>query len=457
MKRIYRALVLTATAVAALSAAGPAAAEEKTETFRFPVTVQGYQVKQEMTLAEHPKVDGFITGMSTDVVDEDGKSVPIDRIMLHHIVFSKFGDANPQCDEFRAFDYDQKLPGLARPFYGAGEERNVLDLPPGYGLPTAASDRWINTWMLMNHKRKKDSVFIEWKVTYDTDPNIKPVNPYWLDVVNCNADPIYNVPGGGKPGSTHSRSYDFEMPESGHIVAAGGHVHGGGKNLEISQPGCGDRRLMRMDPAWGTADHPFYNVRPVLHEPGPIAVSAYFTSQGFPIAKGETLRLTSNYDNELPHTRVMGISLVYVAPSSEPVNPCAQLPSDVQRVQTTQPFRTKPPRFTVPIVGIGPNGNARDIKRPPGRTVRLKSGAKIGVRDYYFTRPNVKVKRGAKLNWRFRSKADVHNVTLASGPRGFGSPNRKSGRFSYRFRKKGKYRIFCALHPVAMTETVTVK
>jgi plastocyanin len=247
------------------------------------------------------------------------------------------------------------------------------------------------------------------------------------------------------------------MPESGHIIAAGGHVHGGGKNLEISQPGCGNRRLMRMDPAWGTADHPFYSVRPILHEPGPIAVSAYFSSQGFPVAKGETIRLTSNYDNELPHTRVMGISLVYVAPSSEPVNACGPLPADVQRVQTTQPFRSKPPRFTVPIVGIGPNGNARDIKRPPGKTVRLKSGANIGVRDYYFSRPNVRVRRGAKLNWRFKSRADVHNVTLASGPRGFGSPNRKAGRFSYRFRAKGKYKIFCALHPVAMTETVTVK
>jgi plastocyanin len=48
-------------------------------------------------------------------------------------------------------------------------------------------------------------------------------------------------------------------------------------------------------------------------------------------------------------------------------------------------------------------------------------------------------------------------VTVANGPRGFGSPNRRKGRFSYRFKKRGKYQIFCALHPVAMTETVTVK
>ena len=153
----------------------------------------------------------------------------------------------------------------------------------------------------------------------------------------------------------------------------------------------------------------------------------------------------------------MGISVVYLAPSSEPVNGCGPLPMDAGPFQTSQPHRTKAPRFTVPIVGIGPNGVARDISRPPGRTVKLKSGSNIGVRDYYFSRPNVQVRRGARLNWRFRSERDIHNVTLASGPRGFGSPNLKDGRFSYRFKARGKYRIFCALHPVAMTEVVTVK
>ena len=44
------------------------------------------------------------------------------------------------------------------------------------------------------------------------------------------------------------------------------------------------------------------------------AVSAYLSSQGFPVAQGQPLKLTATYDNTLPHTRVMGISLVYVAP-----------------------------------------------------------------------------------------------------------------------------------------------
>src|SRR3954462_11901074 len=106
--------------VVMLCAAGPAAAEQKTETFRYPVEVKGYQVRQEMTGADHPKVDGFITGMSVDIVDADGTPVPIQRLMLHHIVFSTLGEQNPQCPQFTGFDATQKLPGLARPFYGAG-------------------------------------------------------------------------------------------------------------------------------------------------------------------------------------------------------------------------------------------------------------------------------------------------------------------------------------------------
>src|SRR4051794_16413909 len=167
--------------LAVLFAAGPASAAEKTETFRYPVEVKGYQVRQEMTPADHPNVDGFITGMSVDIVDADGTPVPIQRLMLHHIVFSKLGDGNPQCSQFRGFDYTQKLAGLARPFYGAGEERNQPRLPGGYGLRMKANEPWLNAGMLINHKKPTDKAFMGWRVTYPADPATKPVHPYWLD------------------------------------------------------------------------------------------------------------------------------------------------------------------------------------------------------------------------------------------------------------------------------------
>jgi plastocyanin len=154
----------------------------------------------------------------------------------------------------------------------------------------------------------------------------------------------------------------------------------------------------------------------------------------------------------------MGISMIYVAPSDGPVDGCGPLPVDAHSFTTPLPHRTSPPRFIVPIVGIGPDGRARDISAPPGATSNLADNATIGVRNYFFSRPNVRVKRGTTLNWAFAGGTSaIHNVTVASGPRGFGSPNHSDSRFSYRFKVRGKYRIFCALHPVSMTEVVTVK
>jgi plastocyanin len=455
MKRLLPALLL----VVLLYAAAPASAEVKTETFRFPVTVKGYQVKQEMTFGvQHPNVDGYITGMSTNVVNADGSPVPIQRLMLHHIVFSNVGQQNPLCPSYRGFDANQTLPGLATPLYGAGEERNILALPPGYGLRLHANDSWLMTWMLMNHRKTKDSAFIEWKVTYTTDPQ-QEVKLYWLDVENCKADPIFSVPGGGKPGSTYTKTAEITMPESGHVVAAGGHVHGGAYGLDISQPDCENRTIVHVQPAWGTADHPFYHVRPILHEPGPIAMSGTLSSQGFPVAAGQRIRLTATYDNQYPHTRVMGIAGMYVAPSSTPVDGCGPLPSDAATFQTSAPHRSDPPVFKVPITGLDSNGKAVTIQHPPGKTVTLSSGSNIDVKSFFFSRPNVKVKRGAKLTWLFKGAGtDLHNVTLANGPLGFASPNYGTkAKFTYRFNRRGKYQIFCALHPVSMTETVTVK
>jgi hypothetical protein len=52
-----------------------------------------------------------------------------------------------------------------------------------------------------------------------TDQTLTAVKPYWFDVRNCRADPIFSVPGNGKMFSTYSQSADFTMPESGTFVA----------------------------------------------------------------------------------------------------------------------------------------------------------------------------------------------------------------------------------------------
>lgn len=428
-----------------------------------PIEVGAYAVRQDVTFGlPKPPVDGAIRHMEVDITDRGGTPVPISRLMLHHIVFlnlgARIGDRRDgTCDQFEMWDSRTRLPGFGERFYAAGEERAELDLPAGYGYRSAAADTWAMTWMVMNHRGRADRAYVSYEVQVDTDPGVQHAVPYWLDVRNCKADPVYDVPGGGRPGALHTETADWTVPEAGRLVAGAGHVHGGARDLELSQPGCGDRTLFRSRPAWGRSDHPFYNVKPILHEPGPISMSGLLSPTGIPVAAGERVRLSSVYDGTLPHTRVMGIMVVFLVPDAAVTAPCGPLPADAAEVVTTQPHRTVAPRFTVPLTGLDARGRAVSIRRPPGRTRTLRTGATIAVGDQYFREPNVRVRRGARLSWRFAKGSELHNVTVASGPRGFSSPNLDGGRVYRRTMSvPGTYKLFCALHPVTMTGTVQV-
>ena len=440
-----------------------------------PVTVQGYEVKQDMAvLVPKPEVDGHITRFETDIVDADGTPIPIDRLMLHHIVFANLDRGDRTCTGagFRSFDGYPLFGGYApERFAGAGEERAKLVLPHpfGYELNGAGldADRWALVYMLMNHRKQADTALIQYELRVNTSGALQPVRPYWLDVNNCQADPIYNVPGRSKRAkrrgakATHKRSRDFVMQEDGWIVAGGGHVHGGARRLTITKPSCENKPVARSTPTWGGASHPFYNVRPVLHEPGPIGMSGFNTPTGIPVRKLQKLRLNSLYDNTRQHTRVMGIYVVYVAedqPGGATPQACGGAPGDTVYTPGTElAGRTTPVPFRIPLTGLDAEGNAVTIKGPPGRFKRARSGATVKVGDRFFSRGNVRLRRGAKLNYRFIG-SELHNLTLANGPLGIGSANLNRGRVhTQRFGRPGTYRFFCALHPVQMSQRVIVK
>src|SRR5436189_132014 len=179
--------------------------------------------------------------------------------------------------------------------------------------------------------------------------SLKPAYPVWLDVRACSLDPIFDVPGVGRPGSTFSVSTTVPAPFTGRIVAALGHLHGGGKSDVLTEPACGDREVLRSTPSWGGPRSLPYRVRPLLHEPSPVGMSTITSEQGFPVQAGEPLKLTANYDDQLPHTRVMGIMGLYITP--DPAAPArAPLPTDIHVQRTAGP--AMPPRFRVPIHGI---------------------------------------------------------------------------------------------------------
>ena len=462
MRRVC--IALAGVLLACLISSASANAAPQTKTFRTgPIKVGSYQVKQSDLDGNipTPKVSGFITEMDVEVVDAKGRPIPINRLMLHHIVFSNLGPTigskrDGTCGNFTLLNSRSTVPGVAERFYAAGEERAKLRLPPGYGYQIGAGDKWGMTWMLMNHRKTVDTAYIQYRVTYDTQPKT-PVTPYWLDIENCKADPVFDIPGGKKKGATTRRSSVWNVPASGRIVAGGGHVHGGAKQLDLKRtgPGC---TMYSSKPTWGGPKHPFYNVKPVLHEPGPINMSGFTSAAGMPVRQGERLRLDADYDGELMHTRVMGIFILFLAPdAAAPATRSCAPPADLRNWTTSERGRKKPPRFTVPLIGLDGKGKAREIKAPRGARRKLRNGAQIGVGDSFFTRPNVSVAAGSTLKWKFNGKL-LHNVTVADGPRGFSSAHLDQGRtYKAKLSAPGTYKLFCALHPVQMTETIKVR
>jgi plastocyanin len=449
-----RRLATLAVTTAALFVAAPALGAPQQLTYTYgPVRLAPFEVDQGIAFTDVPKpaVDGYVTHMEVEVVDAKGQKISPKELMLHHIVFLNLGEGLASghhdwtCSIFTGIDGRTRLPALADRFYAAGEERNVLDLPAGYGYPVKGKDNWILTWMLMNHHSHSANAYIQYKLTYETAP-LRPAYMVWLDVRNCLADPVFDVPGGGAPGSSYSQTATWTATQAGRIVAGGGHLHGGGRSITLSQPNCGNRRLFVSRPLYGLPDDVFYNVRPALHEPGPINMSGFLSATGIPVAKGEKLEITASYDNSWPHVRVMGIFGVYFAPDASVTSACGTLPADIETRASSAPGRAEPPRFKVPLA-----------RRPHGKWRALRSGATIRVRDSGYAHERVRVRRGAKLRWRFGGTG-LHNVTLASGPRGFSSPNLDQQRtFSYRFMVPGTYKLFCTLHPSSMVGVVRVK
>ena len=440
-------------------------------TCRFPFSVPGFGVKQTFNVVNHPGTDfndATVTHMEVDVVNEDGSQVPINRLMLHHIVFANLQRPDPTCagQGFTGFDSRGGFAGGGsyQRFYAAGEERAKMTLPDGYGYAGGSTGLpWGMVYMVMNHKKDTDNAFIQYSYTVQDAPQ-ESVTPYWLDEVNCHADPIYNVPGNGGAGSSDVRTVDYTMPVDGRIIAGAGHVHGGARKLTLTQPDCNDRRVAESIPTWGYPDHPFYNVRPILHEPGPINMTAFGTETGIPAKAGTRLRLNSVYDNSVPHVRVMGIMVVYIdegAGIDPVVTDCDPVPNDVYN--TNRPDgRDGPVPFTIPLTGIDSNGNAVTINAPPGAIEPMVSGSTIDVTNRTYSQNNISIKQGGSLTWKFidggNNEVELHNITLANGPVGIGSPNLNGGRtFSQKFTQPGTYKFFCGLHPVQMTERVIVK
>jgi plastocyanin len=245
---------------------------------------------------------------------------------------------------------------------------------------------------------------------------------------------------------------------TGHIVAAGGHLHGGAKTMELREPDCGDRKLLDTDPLYGDPDDIVYRLRPILHEPGPISTRYYLSTPGISVVRGQRIKLVSDYDNEYARARVMAIMHVYISPDDSVTREkvCEPLPPAWLRMLRSG-RRFDPPYTKVPLNVVSDDGSIRAVEELPGPFRQFGETARVDLRNNAFSPAKIEIPLGGRVTWRF-DDAVAHNVLLANGPAVIGTPTLKSGEaISRRFLRPGRYQLFCYLHPVTMHQEVVVK
>src|SRR3954447_521012 len=99
----------------------------------------------------------------------------------------------------------------------------------------------------------------------------------------------------------------------------------------------------------------------------------------------------------------------------------------------------------------------------PGSLARATKPKVVKVKDNFYSPDSVGVKKRGKVRWKWvASNFNVHNVTLLKGPKGVNKNDFRSQTansdytFTKRFKKVGKYRFYCTIHPDVMRMTVRV-
>ena len=137
--------------------------------------------------------------------------------------------------------------------------------------PDGKAPAWSLTAMVMNHYKQPKRFYVRTKIWYTTEPRTQ---VYPVSVGNCAHlvnGMAYDVPGGGEPGSTFVDRSTWTVPFSGRILGARAPTTTAARlHQTLSSVTCG-RTLFDAKAYYGADDHPYNTIRPILHEPGPIA------------------------------------------------------------------------------------------------------------------------------------------------------------------------------------------
>lgn len=175
-----------------------------------------------------------LIAVTPDLRYTDGTKATIDGgPMLHHAMFSAQGGgkADTTCA-------GTTVGMLGQRFFATGDERTPIDLTAlPYGYKIGNSEQWNMVYDLMNWATTSKTVRIRMTFKYATGADATArvgVKPVWLDANQCSLNSYISVPNGLS--DTH---YDWTVNAPGKIVAAAGHIHDHGINIELTNESTG--------------------------------------------------------------------------------------------------------------------------------------------------------------------------------------------------------------------------
>lgn len=225
--------------------------------------------------------------------------------MLHHFLFAASTRTDNTCPSSGSGLLGQR-------FFASGNERTAIDIERlSYGYEVTESDRWSMATDLMNWSTESRRVKIKVTFKYATGSDATSrtnLRPWWLDVDGCSTDSLIEVPVGFS-----DTTRDIRAPSAGRLIAAAGHIHDHGVNVELNNNSrseeliCNSVARSGETEAYRTFD-------------GRSHISSMSTCVGTPvytISSGNTLRLHAKYEVPGGHHEIddaMGIMIAFVAP-----------------------------------------------------------------------------------------------------------------------------------------------
>jgi plastocyanin len=300
-----------------------------------PFTVEPGQnnIANRSAQSQQPQEDGWIVGIRPNLVDAQGKTPGVDVIHLHHAVWLNLTAE------------DATDPQLPERFFAVGEEKTILQFPPGYGYAFKASDRWLLNYMLHNNTSAREKLWVSYDIDFipATAPeakDIKPARPIWMDVQNGQVYPVFDVlRGSGRDGEytypdDATDPYQGGEPKNvwtvdrdGTLIATAGHVHPGGlrDDLWLQRDGTTAPREEAKPGADDTV-HLFSSVSHYYEPAGPVSwdvtMSATPEDWRVQVKKGDKLSVTATYETERASWyEAMGIMVVWMADDDTGADP----------------------------------------------------------------------------------------------------------------------------------------